>query len=117
MNKSTPKMPNGSSSVVAEDLKAWLKLAGAALPANTGGKNLLKRFLDRAVIQHVHTSRAGAKRPAFDTVRGAFVEGAPIYPTAGFFEKSHIQICVRQPRCIKGYFRILPEPTELGGPA
>ena len=33
-----------------------------------------------------------------------FWEGKPLYPNAGFAEKNHIQICVCNPNCIKGYF-------------
>ena len=36
--------------------------------------------------------------------RGIFVEGNAIYPNSGIFAKTHIQICVRNPNCIKGYF-------------
>lgn len=39
-----------------------------------------------------------------DSIRGAFIEGKRIYPNSGFYEKTHIQICVRNPNCIKGYF-------------
>lgn len=45
-----------------------------------------------------------------------FTEGKPLYPGAGFHEKSHIQICVRNPNCIKGYFRILEPLDEWPGP-
>jgi hypothetical protein len=44
---------------------------------------------------------------SYDTLRGAFMEGEPIYPDAGFHSKNHIQICVRNSACIKGFF--LPE--------
>ena len=40
----------------------------------------------------------------YDSVRGVFWEGHEIYPNAGFSEKNHIQICVCNPNCIKGYF-------------
>ena len=33
-----------------------------------------------------------------------FWEGQKLYPNAGFREKNHIQICVCNPNCIKGYF-------------
>lgn len=33
-----------------------------------------------------------------------FCEGQELYPNAGFREKNHIQICVCNPNCIKGYF-------------
>ncbi len=39
-----------------------------------------------------------------DTVRGAFLEGRPAYPGAGFSRESHIQIAVRNPSCILGVF-------------
>lgn len=37
---------------------------------------------------------------------GVFVEGEPIYPGAGFDAKTHVQICVCDPACIKGVFRV-----------
>jgi hypothetical protein len=49
--------------------------------------------------------------PAVDTLRGVFTEGRPIYPGAGFDEKTHIQIVVRNQRCIKGVFRVSGEPV------
>jgi hypothetical protein len=42
---------------------------------------------------------------AYDTVRGAFLEGDPIYPGAGFSREAHIQIAVRNRACILGVFR------------
>ena len=36
-----------------------------------------------------------------------FTEGKDLYAGAGFKEKNHVQICVRNPNCIKGYFRVL----------
>ena len=40
----------------------------------------------------------------YDSVKGVFWEGQELYPNAGFREKNHIQICVCNPNCIKGYF-------------
>ena len=40
----------------------------------------------------------------FDTVYGYFQEGKEAFPGAGVREKSHIQICVKNLSCIKGYF-------------
>jgi len=67
-----------------------------------GGFNLL-RPLDCAVIKHAHkiVSKNGVK---FDTVYGYFQEGSDAYLGAGIKEKSHVQICVRNTSCIKGYF-------------
>jgi hypothetical protein len=69
-----------------------------------GSKELLLRNLDCAVIEAVHTFNKEAERSAYDTVRGMFIEGEPIYESAGIYDKSHIQICVRNQNCIKGYF-------------
>ncbi len=55
---------------------------------------------------------AGGRAAEFDTVRGVFVEGAPIYPTSGFREKTHIQICVSNPGVIKGVFRVSSNDLE-----
>jgi len=38
------------------------------------------------------------------SVRGVFFEGKDIYKNAGFKEKNHIQIAIKNPNCIKGYF-------------
>jgi hypothetical protein len=90
-----------------ERLVQLSKEAGMPLPENTGGRDLLRRHLDCAVMGTVHQIRADNGKEPFDTVRAAFTEGNSIYPTAGFAAKTHIQICVRQPACIKGYFRPL----------
>jgi hypothetical protein len=40
------------------------------------------------------------------------VEGDPVYPAAGFREKAHIQIAVRNSSLIKGVFRVPQEHLE-----
>ena len=83
------------------------------LPINKNlGKStdLLIRDLDCAVIQQIHSYNLEKKSSTFDSVRGVFLEGNEIYPNAGFKEKTHIQICVVNPNCIKGYFNpLLPD--------
>lgn len=89
-----------------------LKAAGEEVPANTpgskkrssGSDDLLLRILDCAVINFLHAQRKQQKLRPFDSVRGVFWEGEPLYPTAGFKEKNHVQIAVTNPNCIKGYF-------------
>ena len=98
-----------------EMLRTLHKSAGWPLPKNKplrGGDDLLLRKLDCAVIEmtHVYNEQQGNEH-FFDTVRGVFWEGEDLYENAGFKEKNHIQICVRNPNCIKGYFRVL-EPDE-----
>ena len=78
--------------------------AGYELPKNS--PDLLRRNLDCAVITLLHDIREEADDAPIDTVRGIFLEGAPIYEGSGFFEKTHIQICVCNPECIKGVFRV-----------
>lgn len=97
-------------------------LAGAAgnpevLPKNrrdlrTG--DVLLRDLDCAVIQLLHEIWVhDLNQPPFDSVRGVFWEGNELYPNAGFREKDHIQICVRNPNCIKGFFLPRKEDSKF----
>jgi hypothetical protein len=66
--------------------------------------DLLLRNLDCAVIETLHTVWEENNRKPYDSVRGVFSEGKELYKGAGFKEKDHIQICIRNPNCIKGYF-------------
>lgn len=88
-------------------LRETLIAAGKELPLNKtigDGGDLLLRYLDCAVIEFEHTINETAKVKSFDSVRGAFFEGNSLFPNSGIREKNHIQICVRNPNCIKGYF-------------
>ncbi|MBQ6698394.1 MAG: hypothetical protein IJN97_00355 [Oscillospiraceae bacterium] len=69
---------------------------------DAGGFSLV-RELDCAVIRNLHNmmERENVK---FDTVYGYFQEGRDAYEGAGIKEKSHVQVCVRNTACIKGYF-------------
>jgi hypothetical protein len=85
--------------------------AGVPVPENRGVKgrfDLLFRNLDCATINLCRQSRVERGLTTFDTVRSSFVEGEPLYPNAGFNDRNHIQLCVVNPACIKGYFRPLP---------
>jgi hypothetical protein len=80
---------------------------GQQLPINRSVKNsrdLLIRNLDCAVIENLHRKRKQNNLKPFDSVRGVFVEGEELYPGAGFHDKNHIQICIRNPNSIKGFF-------------
>jgi hypothetical protein len=75
------------------------------LPINDA--NGFIRKLDCAVIRRVHTIvEESGRLESFDSVRGVFTEGPPAYAGAGFLEKTHIQISVRNVDCIKGVFRV-----------
>lgn len=81
---------------------------GKDLPRNTAYSEglFLRRTLDCWVMNGLHRLREDAGLPAYDTVYGVFEEGGEIYPGAGFRTKTHIQIAVRNPECIVGYFRV-----------
>jgi len=53
----------------------------------------------------------------YQTVRGVFVEGESVYPGAAIHSKTHIQIAVRDPACIMGYFlpHMAQEDSDVGG--
>jgi len=87
-----------------DSLSGALNLSGSPLPQNKPG--LLRRNLDCAVINYLHHIRETQGEPAIDSVKGIFVEGTPVYKDSGFFQKTHIQICVRNAECIKGVFRV-----------
>lgn len=87
---------------------------GLPIPKNSvcsdSGDFMLRR-LDCAVIEAVYQKQDwlvenGEADYKFDTTRGVFIEGKEVYPTAGFRTKNHIQICVKNHDCIKGYFRV-----------
>lgn len=88
-------------------LKKAYAATGFELPKNKAvgsSEDLLLRNLDCAVIETLHRWREKKAITPFDSVRGVFWEGRELYPNAGFREKDHIQICIRNPNCIKGYF-------------
>jgi len=79
-------------------------------------KDKLLRKLDCAVIEFMHKSISKSQElerqklgfeltPSYDTVRNAFLEGASAFPGSAIKLKTHIQICVRNPRNILAFFR------------
>tara|TARA_R110002110_G_scaffold107622_12_gene269249 strand:+ start:985 stop:1569 length:585 start_codon:yes stop_codon:yes gene_type:complete len=90
-----------------DKLQSLARLEGSQLPEN---KSDLRRHLDCLVLETLHTIRSDENEAPLDSVKGVFTEGNPIYATSGFYEKTHIQICVCNPECIKGVFRV---PTRF----
>jgi hypothetical protein len=78
--------------------------AGHALPHNS--EDLLRRPLDCAVIKFLYEILESQGASRVQSVRGVFTEGPPAYDGAGFCERTHIQIAVVDPKCIKGIFRV-----------
>lgn len=89
-----------------EILKNFHEATGTKLPENKlQEKNIpMLRYLDCTIINFLNQYQKSNDGHEFDSVRGVFVEGGELYKGSGFNEKNHIQICVRNPNCIKGYF-------------
>jgi hypothetical protein len=101
-------------------MKEAYNKTGTPLPINRDmstdpHKNKLLRVLDCTVIEYMHDyiekqckeskkEKGFSELKIFDSTRGVFMEGAPVYEGAEIFEKTHIQICIRNSNCIKGFF-------------
>ena len=75
-----------------EILKIRCEAAKIPLPQNVPSKktkDVLLRNLDCAVIQQVHDYNKQNGKQSFDSVRGIFTEGGPVYPGAEFQERTH----------------------------
>ena len=79
---------------------------GKTIPENRDNGH----FRDASVINMAHAI-AEANGSPYDTVRAAFVEGAPVFDGSAIRSDTHIQICVRDPKkSIVAYFR----PRTIG---
>ena len=101
-----------------QDYKDITEKLGNPLPINSSPAtfsttDILIRELDCAVIEYLNDTLDEAPvEDSYDSVRGLFPEGNPLYSGAGFRIKDQIQICIRNPNCIKGYF--LPRILDRG---
>ncbi len=84
---------------------------GEALPVNAGKTPDQKlRWLDCQVL-NVYLQHLDEHAPEpFQTVRAAFEEGEPAFPGSMIRQETHVQIAVRDPRCILGVFRPMISP-------
>ncbi len=96
------------------------KILGMTMPENRDiktdlFKDKILRELDCAVIEYTHqkikeqievdiSTKGFSNFIHFDSARGVFTEGGPAFPGAGIQSKSHIQLCIRNMNCIKGFF-------------
>lgn len=81
--------------------------ANKPLPRNHGKKksgDVLLRDLDCSVINMIHQLNEKRNRKPYDSVRGIFIEGEPVFPGACIYEFTHTQLCIRNPNCIRGFF-------------
>lgn len=107
----------GSSEILKtgyDILTVELSNIGKPMPENIDvGSNhdLLLRYRDCAVIERIHQYNKECSKRPYDSVRGIFIEGNPVYENSGIMEKTHVQLCIRNPNCIKGFFKPL-EPDR-----
>ena len=110
-----------------ELLEIRYKQLGKELPVNRDiksdtHKDKIIRELDCLVIEFMHQKiyeqysseikqKGFTSYKIFDSARGVFTEGGPAFPGAGIHNKSHIQICIRNSNCIKGFFKPRNEIT------
>jgi hypothetical protein len=88
--------------------------AGFPIPENrNAGKGDIDRrlrYLDCAVIRHLHSLLKQKGQEPLDTVRGMFTEGGELYEGSGFAMQNHVQIAVCNDDCIRGLFIPRPYP-------
>ena len=99
----TTKAATDMLAVAYQSLLDSLADPATRMPKN--GADLRMRRLDCAVVGRLHAILKNSDMEV-DTVRGVFVEGAPIYSGSGFHAKTHSQIAVKNLACIKGVFRV-----------
>ena len=81
--------------------------AGLTIPENASLKSepdKILRRLDCAVIKFLHEVLEDQDAEPFDSVRCLFAEGDPLYPGAGFKDRTHVQIAVRNTEKLLGAF-------------
>lgn len=97
--------------LVSNVLRFAYKQKGLTLPENRsipGRRDRIIRDLDCMIIETVHILNEDIlDNTPFDSVRGVFIEGDPICEGSEIYTKTHVQIAVRNPNCIKGYFKPL----------
>lgn len=91
-------------------LKNLKDIAGQQMPVNKENN----RALDCDVINYIHKSNEKNGISPYDTIRCAFPEGDEAFPGSKITSRLHIQPCVCNHDCIKGYF--LPYPLDKYNP-
>jgi hypothetical protein len=89
-------------------LQQSLRLTGECLPENQPRDPMdsfkLLRRLDCFVLNWTLKRIEASNGIPFDSVRGIFQEGPLAFPDSMIHAQSHIQIAVRNPACIVGFF-------------
>jgi len=101
-------------------MKINYEALGKPLPQNKNVKrdsykDKLLRELDCRTIEFMHeqifadyqkqvAEKGFSNIKLFESTRGVFTEGGEAFPGAELQKKNHIQVCVRNLNCIKGFF-------------
>ena len=92
------------NSVISDSYNSYLsnhKDSGRALPEQIGGAHRL----DRGVLNYT-IGVLSEHDINIACVRAAFAEGRPVYPDSAIFDRSHVQIAVRDTtKCIRKIWR------------
>ncbi len=86
-----------------EVLEFWGDPLPKNRPLHANDDDILLRDLDCAVVNWT-IEELQRKGTPFHSVRGVFQEGKAAFPDSGIRLRSHIQIAVRDPACVLGYF-------------
>lgn len=73
-------------------------------PSSPADSDRLLRRRDCAVLNWTISEVESAWKIKFHSVRGVFQEGEPVFEGSDIRHRSHIQIAVRDPDCILGFF-------------
>ena len=87
--------------MLAQMHESYMQNAPNPLPENRG----IFHRLDCAVFNYGLPAIEQVYATQFHSVRGVFQEVSPAFTGSDIRKKSHIQIAVRDPACILGYFK------------
>jgi hypothetical protein len=90
-----------NTTMLESTYQGYLENAPAPLPVNRGPFH----YLDCAVLNYGLPKLEEAFNAKFQSLRGVFQEGSAAFSGSEIRKKSHIQIAVRDPACILGYFK------------
>jgi hypothetical protein len=76
---------------------------GATVPENTEDG---RHYRDRHLIEFYCRSAVEDMRVQFQTVRACYPEGEPLFPGSRLLSRTHVQIAVRDQRCISRLRRV-----------
>lgn len=72
--------------------------------ADADDESMLIRGLDCAIFNMGHVVRKRDGMPPYQMVRAAFYQGRPVVDSSEFRAGTHLQLAVRDPGCVQGWF-------------